>query len=64
VVLSAMHRMRKMPLPEALDVSLITPSGWLGGAREAVVWERGNIRRWVDMGIQDGENFIKSWGGV
>lgn len=57
-VLGTMHRMRKMPVPEALDVSLILPSEPMGTARQAVVWERGNIERWVEMGIRDGEKFV------
>jgi predicted acylesterase/phospholipase RssA len=63
LVLSRMHKMRKMPVPESLEVSLITPSGFLGGAREAMVWEKENIRRWVEMGIRDGEEFLKKNSG-
>jgi hypothetical protein len=63
LVLSAIHRLRKMPVPESLEVSTITPSGWMGGAREAVIWERGNIQRWVEMGIRDGEKFLTTRGG-
>ena len=62
VVLSGIHRMRKMPVPEGLDVSMITPSGRMGGARHAVVWDLANIRRWVDMGIRDGEHFLMKRG--
>jgi predicted acylesterase/phospholipase RssA len=64
MVLSAMHSRRKMPVPESLDVSTIVPSGRMGSARDAVVWERGNIRRWVDMGLRDGEEFLTSWAGL
>ena len=52
-----------LPVPASLDVSLITPSGFLGGAREAMVWEKDNIRRWVEMGIRDGEEFLKKNSG-
>ena len=58
-VLSGMHRLRKMPVPEGLDVSVISPSGRMGTARDAMVWDRGNVRRWVDMGIRDGERFVE-----
>ena len=57
-VISRVHRLRKMPVPESLDVSMIAPSGSLGGARQAMVWNHANIRRWVDMGIYDGEKFL------
>lgn len=62
LAISCVHRMRKMPVPIDLDVSMITPSGMMGGRRQAVVWEYDNIRRWVDMGIQDGEQFIAARG--
>jgi predicted acylesterase/phospholipase RssA len=62
LVLSGIHRMRKMPIPATLDVSLITPSGTMGNARQAVVWELANIRRWVEMGIRDGAPFLKARG--
>lgn len=58
-VLGTMHRMRKMPVPQSLDVALIMPSESMGTARQAMVWERGNIERWVKMGIRDGERFVR-----
>ena len=61
VVMSRVHRLRKMPVPESLDVSMIMPSGTLGTARQAVAWQYANIRRWVDMGIRDGEQFLTTW---
>jgi NTE family protein len=63
MVLSGMHSLRKMPVPQSLDVAMITPSGKMGNAREAVVWNLDNIRRWVDMGVRDGEQFLKTSGG-
>jgi predicted acylesterase/phospholipase RssA len=58
VVISSMQRMRGIPVPASLDVRMIKPSGTMGSARDAVVWERGNLQRWVDMGIRDGEQFL------
>jgi hypothetical protein len=49
---------------ESLDVSMITPSGVMGGALQAMVWEEGNIRRWIAMGIRDGEHFLATWSGL
>jgi predicted acylesterase/phospholipase RssA len=57
-VLGTMHRVRRMPVPESLDVSMILPSEPMGTARQAVVWERVNIERWVELGIRDGEKFV------
>ena len=62
-LLSGVHKLRKMPISGSVDVSLIKPSGLLGTARDAVVWKRTNITRWVEMGVRDGENFLKTWGG-
>lgn len=63
-VLWCMHRVRKMPVPDGLDVSMITPSEAMGSARQAVVWEYANVRRWVDMGVRDGERFLAAKGGL
>ena len=57
-VLGTMHRIRKMPIPKSLDVSMISPSEAMGTARDAVVWERANVERWVELGIRDGEKFV------
>ena len=62
LVLSGMHRLRRMPVPESLNVSMISPSGPMGSARDAMVWDRNNSRRWVEMGIRDGEKFVCSTG--
>jgi NTE family protein len=59
LVLSGMHKMRRMPVPESLDVSLISPSGRMGAARDAMLWDRANVRRWVELGIYDGERFLE-----
>jgi NTE family protein len=64
MVLSAMHRVRRMPVPQSVNVLSIAPSGRMGSARDAVVWDRGNVRRWVDMGLRDGEEFLQSRGGL
>lgn len=58
LVLSGMHRMRRMPVPESLDISVISPSGYMGTARDSMVWNEANMRRWVEMGIRDGERYL------
>lgn len=59
LILSGMHRLRKIPAPESLDISVIAPSGRMGTAHDSMVWDAGNARRWVEMGIRDGETFLK-----
>jgi len=61
LVLSGMHRMRKMPVPASLDISAISPTGPMGTARDSMVWNEANVRRWVEMGIRDGEKFLKEF---
>lgn len=39
--------------PEELDLTIVSPSGTLGDANDAVFWKRENIERWVDMGMRD-----------
>lgn len=39
--------------PPDLDITLISPSGTLGDANDAVFWKRRNIERWVEMGERD-----------
>lgn len=38
----------------ALEIIRIEPSVRLGSLRDAVVWSADNIRRWIDLGEQDG----------
>jgi predicted acylesterase/phospholipase RssA len=59
VVLRGMHRLRRMPAPEGLEVSTIAPSERMGSARDAMVWDLGNARRWVEMGSRDGEKYVE-----
>jgi predicted acylesterase/phospholipase RssA len=59
LALSAMHRIRRMPVPRTLDVSVISCPDFMGAAREAMTWEKENIRRWIAMGIRDGEQFLR-----
>jgi NTE family protein len=59
LVLSGMHRVRKMPVPHDLDISVISPSGAMGTARDSMVWEKDHVERWVEMGMRDGEAFVK-----
>lgn len=53
--------------PPELDLTIISPSGTLGDANDAVFWNRGNVERWVEMGTRDalqtlrhGERELKS----
>lgn len=39
--------------PPELDLTLITPSGTLGDANDAVFWNRQNAERWIEMGARD-----------
>jgi NTE family protein len=39
--------------PEDLDLTVVTPSGYLGDANDAVFWKKENIERWVEMGRRD-----------
>jgi predicted acylesterase/phospholipase RssA len=39
--------------PAGLDLTVISPSGTLGDANDAVFWKRGNMERWIDMGMRD-----------
>jgi len=63
-VLGGLQRLRKMPVPDSLDVWTITPSGRMGTARQGVAWDLANIQRWIKMGIRDGEQFLKNKSGL
>jgi NTE family protein len=39
--------------PEALDLTVISPSEHLGDARDAVFWKRENMERWIELGRRD-----------
>jgi len=39
--------------PPDLDLTIISPSGALGDANDAVFWKRENVERWIDMGTRD-----------
>ncbi len=41
--------------PTDLDLTIISPSGTLGDANDAVFWKRANIERWIEMGERDAE---------
>ncbi len=59
LVLSGMHRLRRMPVSQSLQVSVISPSGPMGTARDAMIWKADNVRRWIEMGIRDGESYLR-----
>ena len=44
----------------ALDVLSLEPSGRLGKLRDAVVWSKDNIRRWIALGEEDGTRALPS----
>lgn len=39
--------------PPELDLTIISPSGTLGDANDAVFWDRNNAERWIEMGARD-----------
>ncbi len=41
------------PIPPDVRITVIEPSEVLGTAHDAVIWKRGNIERWVDLGMRD-----------
>lgn len=44
----------------ALQVIRIEPSFPLGRMREAVVWRKANLQRWLEQGEQDGQRALRS----
>ncbi len=51
---SVLSQLRPTPrIPPEVKVTIIEPSEVLGSARDAVIWKRGNIERWVDLGMRD-----------
>jgi NTE family protein len=53
------HAFRKpRRYPADLDLTIISPSGTLGDANDAVFWKRANIDRWVEMGMRDAAHQI------
>lgn len=44
----------------AVDTVLLEPSVPLGSIRDAVVWSRDRIQRWIDLGEQDGTRAVSS----
>jgi hypothetical protein len=58
-LVTRMSGVKRPAVSPELTVSWIRPSGWLGGVRDAMVWNRGNVERWLEMGIRDGEEFLK-----
>jgi len=52
--------MRPRRATAALEVKLLEPSVSLGPLREAVVWSRERILRWIDLGERDGHRAMTS----
>ncbi len=40
-------------LPPGIDLTVVRPSEVMGGARDAVVWNRENVDRWIALGMRD-----------
>ena len=53
VLISRMLSSRRGGIRPDLDLTVISPSGTLGDANDAVFWKRENVERWVDMGMRD-----------
>ena len=49
----------RRPSP-AFDYTLIEPSTRLGGLRDAVFWNAGNIEDWIARGVEDGTRALSS----
>ena len=47
--------------PPDLDITIVSPSGTLGGTDDAVFWKRANVERWVDMGMRDAADALRDY---
>jgi NTE family protein len=47
-------------LPDDLEVTIVSPSEWLGDANDAVFWKRENIDRWIKLGMRDTPDAMQS----
>jgi predicted acylesterase/phospholipase RssA len=47
--------------PRDLDLTIVSPSGTLGDANDAVFWNRANVERWVDMGMRDAAEALRHY---
>jgi NTE family protein len=45
--------------PPNLDLTIISPSGTLGNANDAVFWKRSNMERWIEMGMEDASRVLE-----
>jgi NTE family protein len=39
--------------PPNLDVTMVSPSEYLGDANDAVFWKKANVERWIELGRRD-----------
>lgn len=44
------------PVPPGIRLLTIEPQGALGSIRDALVWKRENIERWIELGEEGGKN--------
>jgi NTE family protein len=51
---------RRRRYPAELDLTIVSPSGTLGDANDAVFWKRANIERWVEMGMRDAARALQN----
>jgi NTE family protein len=44
------------PLPASVELVTVEPAGALGSVRDALVWNRENIERWIELGEETAKN--------
>jgi NTE family protein len=44
------------PLPPGVELLTIQPDGPLGSVRDALLWRRENVERWIELGYRAAEN--------
>jgi NTE family protein len=45
---------RRAPLPDHIELTVITPEATLGSVHDSLHWKRGKIERWIDQGYECG----------
>lgn len=44
------------PVPSGVELVVVEPERTLGSVRDALVWKRSNVERWIAQGEEDGKN--------
>ncbi len=52
------------PLPEGVELTMITPKTHLGKMLEGATWRRENIERWIELGEADADGALRAMAGV